>query len=348
MILRRCLPLLVVLSSAACVVAPPAVSLPSEHGVIRADSLQAAEELAASYDRAYEQVQQRLPALRSVKAEVWQQQQLAYYTWKPLAAGVGGFAMRRKDRIHVIPSAEPQRSQILAHELVHLLRTDAWDVLPPYVEEGLCDTVAFEVEPYQAYRLRAQRLVHALRPWYTVTYDQTTRSMGLTLSNEVVLPRADIVPIEALAADRETFARYRRDEQPGDPVYRGLGYVVASRIVARHGYDGLYELCRRSVREGHRWLPADWLLEAAGLVDEPAAWKQAALEALGPQERASLLIASNVVQDDGSFTVYIGAAGVLDDREVERLQSRLRVDDETAQLLIERSRRWFRRRPATR
>jgi hypothetical protein len=248
--------------------------------------------------------------------------------------------MRRTGRIHVLPIEEPLRSHVLAHELIHLLRTDAWAVLPPYVEEGLADTAAFEVEPFQSYQLRALRLASALQPWYTVNYWRSRTAHGLTNSIQVTLPRVDIDPVEALLADRATFSIYRKGEATLDPIFRGLGYVVVSRIVERHGFDGFYALCERSVREGHRWLPAEWLLEAADLVNEPELWLQATFEQLGPQERASLLMASQHGDDDGTIVID-GRPGPLDDRLVRRLRSRVAIDHDERELWIERvARRW--------
>jgi hypothetical protein len=270
-----------------------------------------------------------------VNAEVWEQAELAYYSWKPLSESVGGFAMRRRGRIHVLPAEEPLRTQILAHELVHLLRTDAWAVLPPYVEEGLCDTAALEVEPTGAYVLRAQRLVHALQSWYGVNYWRSSTARGFTYSDRVFLPHVEIDPVDALLADPNTFSTYRTEEGIRDPIFRGLGYVIVSRIIERLGYDGLYALCERSVREGHRWLPAEWLLEAAELVNEPQAWRQATLELFGPAERACLVILSYSLSDDGAG-VRFSVSGPLDDRRVRRTRTHLAIDDEEHELWIER------------
>ena len=110
----RPLTLLTLLSLAACVAPPPAVTVAANHGVIRADTREAAEELGAAYDRAFGRVRELVPNLGAEHAEVWEQAQLAYYSGRPLGRNVGGFTMRRQGRIHILPTEEPLRSQILA------------------------------------------------------------------------------------------------------------------------------------------------------------------------------------------------------------------------------------------
>src|SRR6185369_1110001 len=70
--------------------------------------------------------------------------------------------------------------------------------------------------------------------------------------------------------------------------YYGLAFLVAERIVARAGFEGLHELAEQARAQGDASIQVEQLLAAAELDADPVAWREAAMQALGPAELEEL------------------------------------------------------------
>ena len=64
----------------------------------------------------------------------------------------------------------------------------------------------------------------------------------------------------------------------------GLAFLVAERIVDRHGVDGLHEILATTAPDRLE----EALLAAADLTADPADWRRALSSAMGPPELAEL------------------------------------------------------------
>jgi hypothetical protein len=71
----------------------------------------------------------------------------------------------------------------------------------------------------------------------------------------------------------------------------GLAYFLVDRIAAKNsGLESLHELCLRAKDEGLEEVPADWILEIAGLEgDTSSEWKAHLAESFNGPELAELV-----------------------------------------------------------
>lgn len=240
----------------------------------------------------------QIPDTRRKHLEIWVQDAPALYRVSSSNySDADGFWAEGPGRIHLRASAENLR-RTLAHELVHASLGASWQALPGTIEEGLCDVISAQLCPEGSAHMRGGRLLSA-----------GFATGGVPLELEIVVP-ADIHPL-GIRATLNTRLRLEGDPPMRlDPleVFRvqaglssttvasevkkacyGLGFLVVERILDRHGIDGLHALCKRARDEERARIPEQWLLEAAELTPDPAAWQQAAIAALGPAELEELV-----------------------------------------------------------
>lgn len=294
--LARVLPILALLvaSLPGCLTAPPIHAIQAEHGLVRADSPLQGRLVAELLDGLAPSVRDLLPGMRERPVEIWVQHALEIYSGWPVEHEVPAFTIQGKGRIHMAEADVTRLSAALAHELVHSLLGDDWSTLPPVVEEGLADWAQEQLHPRLLPSMRADHLAKA-----------GAALGGLRLRVYCALPgRGDVLesdfqflgpdemggePIDPIAAidgrAARSFAFFRPYEvSVSDPRLYGLGYLVASRIIERHGVEGLHQACADARRAGLRRVPAATLLQLADLSHDLADWHGAVAERIGRGE----------------------------------------------------------------
>lgn len=287
-----------VLALGGCMVSPPAASLASPAGTVRAPSPARAAEVSAMLERLAPRVLGLLPDSRAAVREVWVQDTPALYSFQTSAySDADGFWAEGAARIHLRDRAD-NVERTLAHELVHASLGSSWKTLPGTLEEGLCDYVSTVVCPNAAARLCSGRLSSA-----------AFATGGLVLELELLLPAED----PDLASEVGYAARLRLDGDPPvrvDPLrtfavhaglsssdvapeekkaFYGLSFLVVRRIVERVGIDGLHEVCTQATSDGLSSVPVERLLAAAGLDDRRETWRAAIRSEIGPSELFELV-----------------------------------------------------------
>ncbi len=141
---------LVLLLSIACVSRPP-VKLETEHGIVRAASLEDAERVAEALELGLE-VRAPLLAQRDEPPVIW--------VVDHDLGGVRGKCF--ENRIELASAGEFVRV-VVAHELVHwYIDGSPFDGMPQFVEEGLADYLSLELSGLVDARSRENQAIGAL------------------------------------------------------------------------------------------------------------------------------------------------------------------------------------------
>ncbi|MEM7165933.1 MAG: hypothetical protein AAF581_10735 [Planctomycetota bacterium] len=296
---RRCLGarlgiVALLLLSAGCLAPPPKLARDCAYGVVRANHPDTLQRFAVLVEDLYPRVLDAVPAAVPRPCDLWAQNQLRYYRFSRGSAGHHGFTVVDSNpaRIH-IRADSPFPDWIVAHELVHALLADSWDTLPAIVEEGICDVVACLLCPERAGQIRMRRLTGALgylgKYYVYYQYDEPFRidgrSLGLSATHSV---KFGIGYEESRWSLNEALAL---DSLPGTTdsgAEYGLGYVIAARIVERHGLGALLSMCQRASAQQLPLVPAAWLLEAAELPSDLSDWPIDEVIDFGAPELAAL------------------------------------------------------------
>jgi hypothetical protein len=295
---RLCLGLAGLLLAGACAATPPPVAVETSYGVVRAESEDKAVEVAALLQDLAPRVRALLPGTSDRAIDVWVQKVLRDGSRGERAEGVKGFTLLsgefRAKRIHLLEDGE--LSWYLAHELVHAQLDASWHTLPGLLEEGLGDVVAEMLNEEHAERIRAHRLFTSSSFFGGVLFhlayqkpDEPEGSSSLIeapIRVEVLSDSVGVDVQELLSLSRHSLRKVYR-EVP-EPFY-GLAYLVVSRVVERHGLDGLHELCARAEARDLDVVPVEDLLAAAEL--EPDDFEPEFLSSLfGEDETRQLLL----------------------------------------------------------
>ncbi len=283
----------------ACALAPPPeIAITTDAGIVRAPREGVALETAADLPRLVDALRVELVDTRDDPIEVWVQDEVTLYRGSAMSSDIGGFAHRELDRIHIATSNRAERTLYLAHELVHLLLGEGWQTLPLAVEEGLCDHLALRVTGYDGARLIARHLTGAalavdeLRFTVRMIPKRHARQRAGASWGQVSLsdgPR----PLDDWLGRSESVTDAAFDADASVRM-RGVGYVLARRILARGGISALHDLCRRADVEGHERVPAEWLLKAAGFDGSSAltdVWRGWTGTAAGSRDVAAMVAA---------------------------------------------------------
>ncbi|MBL8857231.1 MAG: hypothetical protein JNL28_01825 [Planctomycetes bacterium] len=308
-----------------CMVSPPREHTRAQEGVVRAASPLTAERVGQAFDRLLPGVLALVPDSRRRDIEIWVQDVPALYEFQSSAySDADGFYAHSARRIHLREGSE-NIERTLAHELVHASLGRSWETLPGTLEEGLCDYISTLLCPDAAARLSAGRLASAAFSTGGLVLDidlalpSTDRpdqrdvcwSARLRLEGE---PRIDVDPLRVF--DEEAGLSSSDLTPSQKKAYYGIAFLVVQRIADRVGIEGLHQLCVNARREGLSQVPAERLLEAAGLGLERADLRAAIEEAFTPREIAEIVrahpefLASTVAH-------YLGPVGlereILDD-----------------------------------
>lgn len=286
--------------SGGCLVAPPATEARSREGVVRAENVERAHAVADALERLVPEVLALVPDTRRAGLEVWVQDVPALYEHEASAySDADGFFAAHSRRIHLREGPD-HIERTLAHELVHASLGPSWRTLPGTLEEGLCDYVSTLLCPEAAGRLAAGRLSSAAFATGGLVLDidlaapATDRpgehdvcwSARLRLEGE---PRVSVDPfrvfdLEAGLSSIELSASQKK-------AYYGIAFLLVRRIGERAGLEGLHELCVRAREQGLEHVPAERILEAAGLGLDRASLRAAIETAFGPRELEALVSA---------------------------------------------------------
>jgi len=287
---------LLLVLAAGCLAPQPPVTVRARHGIVRAPTQTEADEVAGLLDVTYPRVRAAVPDMRAIDVEVWIQDRLTFVRGLPFPEDYAAFNYRQGARIHLSRRSEDPATD-LAHELVHVLHGDDWDVLPAAIEEGLADVVSERVAPARRNptSLRLMPLLFRLEGVeLEIAFD------GPPAARTVATLRID--PVEAvdprdLLADGFTtlpFPPYYFDERDR-PAFYSAGYLVVARVAARHGLERLHTLAVRAREEGRRLVPLDGLLDAAGLNREGRRWGEVLAGMLTESELDALLVHSGAL-----------------------------------------------------
>ena len=297
-LVRRLFVALALVLAPGCLVAPPRVSVAAHMGVVRAESPGQAHRVAQLLDELAPRVHAMLPDTRPEPVEVWVQRQLAIYDQWEVERGVPAFTIEGVGRIHIQEAGQRELSAALGHELVHSLLGPSWSTLPAVAEEGLADWVQERLHPELASSLRADHLAKAaaafdglqLGLWLPDRHGEGEQIARFTFLGrpEGALPLGP--PSEAIERRGEPDGSFWQPYQVSvsDPRLYGMGYLLVARIVERHGIAALHGLCLRAGQEGLASVPSAWLLDLAGLDDEPATWRRAVAVRFGETEVKAL------------------------------------------------------------
>jgi hypothetical protein len=291
--------LAVALVSTACQASPPPSRVEARLGVVRADDLDVAREVAEALDELLPAVAAELPDARQALRtrgedarglEVWVQSEPVLYVFPPTSAyrDADGFFSDRLDRIHLRADSDDVE-RTLAHELVHASLGRSWRSMPGTLEEGLCDVVAARLCPRSAARLRAGRLFAAAMAIGGLDIEiraAPSESEEAAPAEPAFVQR--IVPAEEGPRELDPLDVIRTRagvssaglESDRKKALYGLAFLVAERIVERRGLDGFHELARRT--DGRRAMDA--FLAAAELTRDPEDWRRALAASIGPAE----------------------------------------------------------------
>jgi len=234
-------------------------------------------------------LRRRLPGTRDATVEVWVQSG-SLVSEKSDAGDVVAVTYRQNDLIVMREASWGARAATLAHELVHHVLDDSWDPLPHAVEEGLADLMRIESVPSSATSTRAERVLglYMASASFDVTL-QCSRPMFEPVSVSWTAPASgeSTRPEDVLSLE---FAEFGRRAASRDQMLamRGVGYLVASRIVDRAGVGALHDLCVRAESEGLDLVPTPWLLDAAELPEDLTGWRDAVDELTGRDELEAL------------------------------------------------------------
>ncbi len=300
---RALLTLSCALLVSGCALAPP-VERTAEHGVVRAADAAHAERLGALLDDLAPRIDALLPGIRGRPTEVWLAdfEQDADLAGRPAVLGVAAPDMGRV-RIRADLS-EDRLAYVLVHELVHAQIDDSWAPLPAVMKEGLCDAVAFRLVPEEVDYIRARRMFDA-----SFAFDDHLGLEVLYFEPSLGRRRAFTIPITASSIERrsptEALALSGRgmhlhdDFRDGDALY-GYGLLLVERIVARHDFAGLHQLCTTASERGLPLVPEAWLLAAADLDGDDASWAAALRDAIDHPA-----LAAQCDYAEGQLTAYI-------------------------------------------
>jgi hypothetical protein len=267
---------------------------------VRASTADEASSVAQLLDDVAPRVRDLLPDVEDGSVEVWVEVHLAEYAFSPPPDSTAAFTLTDRRRIH-LQSGHKLLQPLLAHEVVHALLGESWNSLPGVVEEGLADLVGIRLFPSFRGEVRLARLLGLaarlgptrMRLKMSPPPDQALSGDRLSVDAEIALhgdrPTRPWSLREALAISAEDLAQ--EEHEADRVVLRGLGFLLAERIVDRTGFDGLHELCIAAAENGESTISFEALLEAAVLEPEITRWRDASTEAWGYSELEALAVA---------------------------------------------------------
>ncbi|MFO1010530.1 MAG: hypothetical protein U1F29_10755 [Planctomycetota bacterium] len=224
--------LLAALLAPSCVTPPPPIEHGGPHGVVRAFTDDEAREVSTIANEMAVEVSRVLGV---------EPQPFVIHVYPDDADHAAGIRVRRDGRgvvverlIELRPGVRSAPRFLIAHELTHWnVGRSAWDRLPHYAEEGLCDFVAGVAAPDY---------------WGERVLDLKVRAA----------PGLDS-PLD------EVFSMSSRTWEWADGAVKSSACAIGYFLVDRIGLDRLRQLCESSVALGPTDVSIEQLLEAANL-----------------------------------------------------------------------------------
>jgi len=184
---------------------------------------------------------------------------------------------------------------VIAHELLHAWLAPQWNELPQILEEGLADLAAVHADPEAGV---CRRLFHGLRlvtwagmgwPFHVEREGRLEVGMLHMGATQKGLPTLEGM----LELDGTSY------HEVGGEQNENLLYSVGFALVQQIGPPKLERLCAHARDEGLAQIPADWVLEAAGLTRETdQAWAISGQRLIGEPEERML---EQCLRDQGRF-----------------------------------------------
>lgn len=174
---------------------------------------------------------------------------------------------------------------ILAHELVHVWLALAWNPLPQILEEGLADEVAASADPLAG---TCRRLLCGLRleSWAGIRHPFLLVRDGQERQATLRVGRAHSgLPSLARMLELDGTSYVALGAQTDEMLLYAAGYALDEQL----GLARLRELCERANARGLRQMPAEWVLDAAGIArDCDASWGACGTRLIGADETRML------------------------------------------------------------
>ncbi len=255
------------------------LSVPSEVVSIRSDSATDAARLAELVHREREYLLAFVPGTIARPLEVWrvggeQGQRL-------LDLGADGLTSHRREmpwlatftpswwhrtRVLLLARAE---DRVVTHELAHALLGPDWDPLPSALEEGLCDWLSFQRFPDDDGPVRhlaclRKRQLGAALDVHSLVWPSRGQGFGLRWLRDVkgdLGPRLDVTEVLQLP-ERTPWPGLSSD---GVSHAYAVGFLLAERILDRHGLSGLLAACQQATARGESTLQPETVLALADL-----------------------------------------------------------------------------------
>ncbi|MBK7641683.1 MAG: hypothetical protein IPJ19_01315 [Planctomycetes bacterium] len=184
---------------------------------------------------------------------------------------------------------------VIAHELAHSWLAPEWNPLPQILEEGLADMAGSAADPQAGV---CRRLFHGLRlvTWAGIGYPFSSEHDGRREAGMLKLgqPTAGLPTLaQMLELDATSYHDVGGDQN------ENLLYAVGFALVQQIGVPALKALCARANAQGLAQIPADWLLEAAGLTRATdQLWAICGMRLIGTAEEELL---QHCLRDEGPF-----------------------------------------------
>ena len=257
------------------------LSIPTEVVTIRSDSAADAARLAELVHQEREYLLAFVPGTVARPLEVWrvggeQAQRL-------LDLGADGLTSHRRGmpwiaaftpswwhrtRVLVLARAE---DRVVTHELAHALLGPDWDPLPSALEEGLCDWLSFQRFPEDDGPVRhlaclRKRQLGAALDVHCLARPVRGKGFGLRWLRDIKTdlgPRLEVTEVLRLP-ERTPWPDLSSD---GVSHAYAVGFLLAERILDRHGLDGLLAACRGASARGETTLRPETVLALAELPD---------------------------------------------------------------------------------
>ncbi|MEO0649434.1 MAG: hypothetical protein AAFZ65_02000 [Planctomycetota bacterium] len=309
----------------------PPVAQVTPHGIIRAHDAEAGAAYADDFIEFRDRICELLPDTREGDVEIWVGELDHDHGPASETAWADAYTLTwssgRTPRVHLPEQAStaPERRNLVAHELVHALLGPSWRTLPTALEEGLATWVATQLEPRSHQRITK---LLAARPDRFARLEYSAEFAG----RPVVLADPGLVLTIASARDTslEEILAYPRDGQlyPEGRSEKlrlyGVGLALVETIIDRQGIEGLHALAARAGREGHKRIPAEWILSAAG-ADDPIGRARALRPELRPMDALWLVEHRGLWRQLAELYTGLKAAGKSVAQDPERFVEALNV-----------------------
>jgi hypothetical protein len=267
------LPLLLLGSCASFLPDAPEFSVETPLGTAFAHSPEGASNLVDSWLRVARSIENRLPgSKKNERLDVWLLRKEEIPDPFSIGHPMGGVTYSINGDAWLIQVPETHKLDwILAHELTHALLGRNWNTLGGVLEEGLCEWFGAQEAP----ELLPMRMLQVhMGAAALFGYDQAGMFFHYSARTENGdvdirwLGEKGIAPDPVWRIKDLKFYLSQRNISTFPKVRAGLqriGTFLIFRILEREGLQGLHQLCLDAEALGHRVIPYEMIMYAAGL-----------------------------------------------------------------------------------